>query len=137
VAHAPPCLTCAWRMRGARWGAKSLKIKGFSSDMTSQNHQNSDSYGHMRPVRTDPQFMHVNTYPPKRIAHTAHPPAFAHHTHHASASHHVIRTQQRIRRITRGFRLIRFALPMSKKVIRFELFSDRPKINTLKGKKSV
>jgi hypothetical protein len=33
--------------------------------------------------------------------------------------------------------LIRSTLPMSRKLIRFELFSDRPRINTLKGKKRV
>ena len=49
------CASCD----GARWGANLLFLLGFYSDMTSQNHQNSDFHGYMRHVRTDPQFMHV------------------------------------------------------------------------------
>jgi hypothetical protein len=75
------------------------------------------------------------------MLHTRIPPlvgaSYASRSRITSRQAHQAGTSRCAIRITRSSQLIRFALPMSKKVIRFELFSDRPKINTLKGEKSV
>jgi len=117
VAPAPPCLTCVLRVRGARWGAKLLKIKGFYSDMTSRIDQKSDSHRHMRHTRTAQRFMHIIPLSPHTHCTQHTPPAFAHHTQHPSASHHVRRTQPHITLHICASReavlLIRSTLPMS------------------------
>jgi hypothetical protein len=93
VAPAPRCLTCVWRMRGARWCAKSLKIKGFYSDITTRIAQKTLIHGRIHIVRTLQGFMHIIPTPPHHVAHT-YPPLTHHITHHPSASHHARRTQR-------------------------------------------
>ena len=128
MAPARPCLACVLRMRGARWGAKLLKIKGFSSDVRSRKYQKRPIHGRMHIVRTMQGFMHITpisptsrcTYiPTPNASHHASPQRItSRHTPNAGTSritpaHHVTSREAML--------LIRSTLPMSNVADSFSL----------------
>ena len=124
MAPAPPCLTCVWRMRGARWGAKWLKIKGFSSDVRSRKRTNRPIHRRIRIVRTAQGFMHIYTHTPLS-AYTHSTPLYAMHIappacitsrQAHTVAHHVALYASR-----EAVLLIRSTLPMSNVADSFSL----------------